>query len=120
MEIETLYNVQGRPVAYVFQGEYVYLYDGKPVAFFRDEHLYGFNGRYLGWLQNGWIFDRRGQRVFFTREATGGPARPARHARPARGARQARPARSARQARPARPACSLAWSPSSDESFFVA
>jgi hypothetical protein len=120
MEIETLYNSHGRAVAYIFDGEYAYLYDGRPAAFLRDEHVYAFSGRYLGWLQDGWVFDRLGQRAFFTSEATGGPARPARNARPARGARQARPARGAREARPARPARSLHWSANSDESFFVA
>src|SRR5665213_2106723 len=119
MEIETLYNVQGRAVAYIFEDEHLYLYTGEPVAFLHDEHVYAFKGRYLGWLQDGWIFDRQGRRAFFTADATGGPARPARHARPARGARRARPARSAREVRPAKPARSLAWSPSSDELFFA-
>jgi hypothetical protein len=118
MEIETLYNVQGRAIAYVYEGEYIYLYDGTPAAFLNDEHIYDFGGKYLGWMQDGWTFDRRGNRVFFTEDATGGPARPARQARPARGARQARPARGARQARPAKPARSLSWSNMSDESFF--
>ena len=120
MEIETLYNVEGRAVAYVYDGEYIYLYNGAPVALLYDEYIYRFNGRYLGWLQDGWVFDRHGRRAFFTAEATGGPARPARRARPARGARHARPARSAREARPARPVRNLSWSAMSDEAFFGA
>jgi hypothetical protein len=72
----------------------------------------------LGWLENGWIFDRWGHHVFFTDKAQGGPAKPARQARPARGARGTRPARGAREARPARPARSLSWSSLSSEAFF--
>jgi hypothetical protein len=74
MDITPLYNVEGRAVAYVYEGKYIYLYGGKPVAFFHDEHVYGFDGTYLGWIQNGWIFDRHGCGAFFTKEATGGPA----------------------------------------------
>src|ERR1700688_1350584 len=113
VEIDTLYDIEGRAVAYIYKGEYIYLCDGTPVAFLHDMHVYGFHGRYLGWIYNGWVFDRRGLRAFFKREATGGPARPARRARPARGARHARPARAAREARPARPARSMAWSTTS-------
>lgn len=107
----TLYDSIGRAVAYIFDdGKSVYLYSGRPVAWLHDEYVYAYSGRYLGWIHNGWIYDRNGHPAFFTQEATGGPARPARRARPARGARGARPARGAREARPARPARSLTWS----------
>lgn len=117
--IVPLYDRRGRAVAYIYEGQYVYLYSGKPVAWLSDEHLYAYNGTYLGWLESGWVRDRQGHCVFFTTEATGGPAKPARGARPARGAKGARPARGARQARPARPAKSSVWAASSGEAFFM-
>lgn len=121
MNITTLYNSDGRAVAYVDDdGQSIYLYDGTPVAWCSDESIYNYNGAYLGWFEDGWVIGRNGDRVFFTDDAVGGPARPPRNPPPARGARRARPARGAREARPSRPAPRLAWSDNSDESFFDA
>ena len=118
-EIITFYSGSGEAVAYLYEGEWIYLYDGTPVAWLSEgEHIYDYSGRYLGWLQDGWVRDLYGACVFFTDDATGGPAKPARHARPARGARTARPARGARNARPARAARVLGWSQTPGESFF--
>lgn len=118
-EIITFYDYRGEAVAYLSDGEYIYLYDGTPVGWLSDgENIYSYSGSYLGWIQDGWIRDRSGLCVFFTDGSSGGPARPARHARPARGARHARPARGAREARPARPARSVGWSKLSGDSFF--
>ena len=117
--METLYNSNGQAVAYIDDdGEYIYLYSGQPVAWLSDESVYAYSGRYLGWVQNGWFYDRDGRPAFFTENASGGPAKPARAARPAKGARAARPARGAREARPAKPARSLSWSELSNEDYF--
>jgi len=120
MEIETFYNVDGTAIAYIFDDEYVYLYDGAPVAFLNDGDIYAFTGRYLGWIQDGWVFGLDGRRVFFTEEATGGPVRPVRKVRPVRGVRKVRPVRGVRQIRPIKPTRTLNWSPRSDRSFFEA
>ena len=117
--MEPLYNANGEAIAYIYDdGESVYLFNGKPVAWLSVDAVYGYNGQYLGWYRMGWVYDRAGKPALFTREASGGPAKPARRARPARGARGARPARGARQAAPARPARSMAWSPLSGNQFF--
>lgn len=116
--MQTLYNRNGRAVAYITDNGYVYLYSGKPGAWLSDDSIYAYSGSYLGWFQNGWFWDRRGCPAFFTTNASSGPMRPARQARPARGARGARPARGAREPRPPRPARTSAWSDFSDESFF--
>ena len=117
--METLHNNKGEAVAYIYDdGESIYLFNGSPVAWLSDDRVYGYNGRYLGWYQMGWVYDRAGKPALFTREASGGPARPARRARPAHGARRARPARRARQAAPARPARRMSWSPLSGNQFF--
>ncbi|MFN9529826.1 MAG: 4-fold beta flower protein [Pseudomonadaceae bacterium] len=121
MDYVTFYDRTGRAVAW-FDNENdqptIYLYDGRPIAWISDESIYAFSGAHLGWFIDGWIRDSHGRGALFTPDASGGPAKPARHARPARGARHARPARSARQARPARPARSAVWSPLSGEEFF--
>jgi hypothetical protein len=121
MDYVTFYNHKGRPVAWISDNQdypSIFLFDGTPVAWISEDAIYDYSGKYLGWLQDGWARDRSGAAVFFTGEATGGPAKPARQARPARGARAARPARGAREARPVRPARSMSWSILSAESFF--
>jgi hypothetical protein len=115
------YNRQGRAVAWLSGDQdypSIFLYDGRPVAWLSGDDIYDYSGNHLGWVQDGWVWDRTGKAVFFTGSAAGGPSRPARKARPARAARMARPARGARQARLARPSRVVAWSPMSDETFF--
>ena len=121
MSYITFYNQQGRAIAWVGDNQdymSVFLYDGSPVAWISNESVYAYSGRHLGFIQDGWVRDHNGHAVFFTDDASGGPAKPARQARPARGSRGARPARGARQARPAKAARITSWSPLSDESFF--
>lgn len=121
MHYTTFYDHTGMPIAWIGDNtDYIsiFLFNGRPVAWSDGEAIYSYSGRYLGWIEDGWIFDKAGKRVFYTSEASGGPAKPARKARPARGARGARPARGARQARPARPARSSSWSLLSSAAYF--
>jgi hypothetical protein len=118
-DILTFFDRGGRAVAYLYDEEYIYLYNGTPVGFLHDdEFVYNYRGKYLGTFVDGWVRDRFGRCVFFTEDASGGPARPARHARPARSARHARPARAAREARSARAARAVAWSDFDTDGFF--
>ena len=67
MEI-TLFNKHGKPVAYIADdGETVYLWDGRPVAYLSGGKVYGWHGRQLGWFHNGTIFDIYGLRAGFIR-----------------------------------------------------
>jgi|GEM_PF-1883966 len=117
------YNSEGNRVCYLYEGEYFYLYDGTPVAWLYEGQLvYSYAGELLGWAHDGWILDKDGHRVFFRKDARGGPIKEARHHihyRPITfGARRAQPSRPARAAKPARPAFSMSWSPKSNEEFF--
>jgi hypothetical protein len=117
--MEALYDSRGYAVAYVdADGTSIYLYDGSAVGWIDQVDVYAYSGRYLGWIQDGWFFDRAGNRAFFTDATRGGPAKPARAARPARSDRAARRKRSTREVKPARPACSLSWAPSSGATYF--
>lgn len=111
------YDKHGKPVAYS-EDEMIYLYSGEPVGYLDDNSVYSFTGLHLGWFENGWVLDHYGRHVYFTEEAEGGPARPARWARPARGAKWAKPAKGAKSAKPARPALSSSWSSFECDSFF--
>lgn len=116
----TFYDSHGKAVAYLDNdGKHIFLYSGKPVAYLHDDAVYGFNGRHLGWFQNGWIRDLRGYCVFFTEDATGsGPAKPAKNARPAKSAKYAKPAKNAKYAKHAKTVNSVSWSTLSGEAFF--
>ena len=115
----TFYDRNGKPVAYTEDEIHVYLFTGEPVAYFVEDAVYGFNGKHLGWLYNGWIRDLHGECVFFSENASGGPGKPARYARPAKYAKYAKPAKAARQARYARAAFSPCWSALSGTQFFA-
>lgn len=113
------YNKSGKATAYSDNGTDIYLYNGKPVAYFYDDCIYSFKGHHLGWFIDGWIRDHSGRCIFFTENSSGGPAKPARHAKPARSAKHAKPAKGARSVRPAKSAKSPTWSSISSELFFM-
>lgn len=64
-----LYDKKGEPVAYIatdYHGA-VYLWDGQPVAYlYQEDHLYGINGRHLGWFIDEIVYDQEGERIGFT------------------------------------------------------
>jgi hypothetical protein len=65
----TIYDRDGYAVAYITDDyhETVYMWDGAPVAYlYDDEHLYGINGRHLGWFTDEILFDNKGNRIGFT------------------------------------------------------
>jgi len=93
MEV-TLFNKNGKPVAYIAEdGETIYLWDGRPVAFLSEEKVYGWNGRQLGWFANGTIFDIYGLRSGFIRSKSPistemEPLKPQKHLKTTRGEKQ--------------------------------
>jgi hypothetical protein len=117
--MDALYDSRGQASAYVdADGTSIYLYDGSAVGWLDQADVYAYSGRYLGWVQDGWFFDRSGQRAFFTDATKGGPAKPARAARPPRADKAGRRVRATRESKPARPACALSWAPSSGTGYF--
>ena len=65
----TIFNKDGDAIAY-FSDDYhscIYLWDGSPVAYLSEDlHIYGINGRHLGWFIDEIIYDSNGQRIGFT------------------------------------------------------
>jgi hypothetical protein len=113
-EIE-LFDRSGQAVAYSPDGEHIHLWDGKPVAFLHEGKVYAFSGRFIGWLDDGWLRDQSGRCVLFTPEATGGPVKPVRKAKSVKGVRVVRPVKGVRAVPPVRPVSSLSWSSNSFE-----
>jgi len=70
-----LFDKEGNPVAYIDTNDEwtIYLWEGKPVAYIiKDEqtlHIYGFNGKHLGWYINGILRDHDGNAVGFKKGA---------------------------------------------------
>ncbi len=73
----SLYDKDGDATAY-FSDDYnstIYLWDGSPVAYLsEDSHVYGINGRHLGWFIDEIIYDNSGQRIGFTSSSCPVPA----------------------------------------------
>lgn len=68
MDID-LYEKDGRAVAFISMefDSRIYLMDGTGVAYIWDEnHVYGINGRHLGWFFDGIVYDNNGKRAGFT------------------------------------------------------
>lgn len=67
---KTLYDKSGNAAAYIasdYSRETLYLWDGTPVAYiYEEEHVYGINGRHLGWLRDDVIYSNKGERMGFT------------------------------------------------------
>jgi len=64
-----LFNKHGYAAAYITDDCHntIYLLDGHPVAYiYEDRHIYGINGRHLGWFVNEIVFNHNGERVGFT------------------------------------------------------
>lgn len=113
------YDQTGRPVAYCGDGEHIYLYSGRPVVYIREGSIYAYAGTHLGWFEDGWVRDHRGDAAFFTEGASGGPMKPMRQLRPLKGLKGMRPMKGMRQTRPARPSRSRQWSRLSLSDFFA-
>lgn len=112
------YNMYGKPIAYVDDDETIFLFDGKAVAYIFDDSVYGFNGSFLGWFENGWIIARNGEHVFYTEDSFGGPIRPIKQIKPIKGIKHIKPIKNIRQIKPIKPIKALNWYNIFDESFF--
>jgi len=95
MEI-TLFNKNGKPVAYIdADGETIYLWDGRPVAYLANDKVYGWQGRQLGWFHNGTVFDIYGLRSGFIKSKSPiatemEPLKAQKRLKPSRGKKQTR------------------------------
>lgn len=68
---QTLFDKNGEAVALLSEdhNRTIFLWDGRPAAYlYEDRHVYGFNGRHLGWFVQGVLFDHDGRRAGFTKK----------------------------------------------------
>jgi hypothetical protein len=71
-----LFSASGKAEAYIALDDEltIYLWSGKPVAYLEKDsdggyHVYGFNGKHLGWFARGVIWDGAGGGACATKEA---------------------------------------------------
>lgn len=107
----SLFDSQGRATAYVAQDLTIYLWAGKPVAYLHADssggfHVYGFNGKHLGWLVSGVLRDHDGRAVGAVEAAFSGYT----EYEPYKGYKQYAPYKSYRQYAPYRPYLTSTWS----------
>jgi hypothetical protein len=84
---------------------------GDNLAFIDGNSIYDWNGRHVGWWQDGHIRDRTGAVVLLTADAQNmGVTKPVRAVHPVKPVRHVAPVKPIKDARPDRPASRLAWS----------
>ncbi len=104
----SLYDKNGCPVAYIADdnSQTIYLWEGEPVAYLYGEHVYGFNGRHLGWFLEGVIFGHDGCMLSAIREKFPGGT----SGEPGKGGRQGTPGKAGMHGAPGRPGLYMGFS----------
>jgi len=67
---ETLFDSDGNAIAYIdYNGENtIFMWEGSPVAYLDEENrIYGFNGKHLGWFEDGIVWNLIGERAGFNK-----------------------------------------------------
>lgn len=108
----------GRATCYSPDGEHLYLWNGRPAGFVSGVRVYSFRGRVLGWIENGWLYDRRNRPALFSVEAVGGPTKPVRQVKPVKAVRGVRRVKGVKQVGHVRPVKSSSWSDHAGSHFF--
>lgn len=47
------YDRNGRPYAYSDDGEHIFTFNGKPVAYICEDSIYRFDGQHVGYFESG-------------------------------------------------------------------
>jgi hypothetical protein len=116
MEI-TLFNKNGKPVSYIADdGETIYMWDGRPVAYLFEDQIYSWQGRQLGWFHNGTVFDIYGLRAGFIKSKS--PI--ATEMEPLRSQKQFKPAKGKKQSQVIKPVLCYGYSNNSLEDLLEA
>lgn len=113
----TIFGREGEASAYVDTTDTatIFLWMGRPVAYLSDGSLYGYNGKHLGWLDNGIVRDNEGYAVGFL----SGAMTTLTKLEGLKGLKQLRPLKALKQLEPLRPLYSSYWSNTPLELFLL-
>lgn len=114
----TFYDSNGRAYAYCDDGESIYTFTGRPIAYLNGESVYSYSGAHLAYYRDGLVRDNAGDVVLFTEGASGGPVKPIKQIKPIKGIRQIKPIKGIRAIKPIRPINTLKWSQYTPEELF--
>ena len=112
------YDSTGRPYAYSDDGESIFTFSGKPIAYLSGDSVYSYSGAHIGYFQNGLIRCPNGGVCLFTDNSSGGPVKPVKQIKPIKGIKQIRPIKGVKAIKPIRPINSLSWSQYTPENLF--
>lgn len=108
----SLFDSSGNAAAYISAPEKltIYLWSGEPVAYLDAAstgvvHVYGFNGKHLGWFENGIVLDSSGNAACVTKDAMSGT-----NYEPYKSYKQYKPYKSYKEYAPYKPHFSQRWS----------
>ena len=113
-----LFDSQGRAVAYIAEDsdQTIYLWSGKPVAYLDEDSVYGFNGKHIGWLKGGAIYDHDGNLVAAIADRFAQPV----SIPPPKSFKQFRPFKAFKEFKPFKPFFTTSWSDIPARVFFLA
>jgi hypothetical protein len=112
------YNKSGSLIAYTEDNCHVFRFTGEPLAYINEDSVYTYEGKYLGFYQDGWIRDKEGMCVFFTKDAKGGPSRAMKEIGPVISPKLKIPVKTLREHQFDKPEIKQAWSGLSSVKFF--
>jgi hypothetical protein len=116
----SLFDSTGTATAYIAEELTIYLWSGKPVAYLEKDgaggfHIYGFNGKHLGWFVGGIARDHKGKAVGAVKEAFATGTK----TEPFKSFKQFKPFKSFKEFAPFRPFFSNDWSDTSFKLFLL-
>lgn len=72
MSQATLFDANGAPAAYIDHADEntIYSFEGEPLAYLDGDNVYGFNGKHIGWYEEGILWDHSGARAGYTKNTS--------------------------------------------------
>ncbi len=112
------FDFRGNPAAYCDDGVHIYYFSGTPAGYIEGDSVFDYEGRHLGWYENGWVVGDEGKSVYFTEAAQGGLPRPLKRMPPLKNMKFAVRMKKMRMMKPLKPMRSAAWAEMSGRDFF--
>jgi hypothetical protein len=105
----SLFDSRGEATAYISTDHEltIYKWEGKPMAYLSGEHIYGYNGKHLGWFDNGIVWDHKGRGVGFVKGAVSMST----NLESLKGLKELRSLKSLKELAPLKPLKTQSWAP---------
>ena len=108
------FNKIGKAVLFTNNKNDIFSFNGIPVGYIHNDSVYSYFGSHIAWFFDGWILNHNGEAEFFTKDAVGGPGKPALQNIPNRLMPQTPPNRRARATPPSRSPKRNSWGNTDD------